>query len=233
MHAQKPADQPRGVGTFSWPPAGTTTWPLTAMPPERKTPVRTAPRLDVLKPAFDKMLREDLDAPRKQRHTGRAQTRLTRRGARRESTTAEHHRIGKLVRSQDVRERSICAPANDRHGCAISTGLRAIPSRKFKIIMKVRIEARDRRVCAALSARSAWSRRAICAPAPLPDHVPTDASLVRCASGRSGARSRGILQRLKLGDRDLPRVGVQSDARRCESSSRRRTEGCRSRVPRD
>src|SRR5690349_14964834 len=42
-----------------------------AIPPERKTPVRTAPRLDVLKPAIDAMLREDLDAPRKQRHTAR------------------------------------------------------------------------------------------------------------------------------------------------------------------
>jgi hypothetical protein len=27
------ADQPRGVGTFSWPPAGTSTWPLTAVMP--------------------------------------------------------------------------------------------------------------------------------------------------------------------------------------------------------
>lgn len=33
--------------------------------------VRTAPRLDMFKPAIDKMLRQDLDAPRKQRHTAR------------------------------------------------------------------------------------------------------------------------------------------------------------------
>jgi len=40
-----------------------------ALPPERKTPVRTAPKLDPFKPAIDDMLRVDLDAPRKQRHT--------------------------------------------------------------------------------------------------------------------------------------------------------------------
>lgn len=40
-----------------------------AAPPERKTPVRTAPRLDPFKPVIDEMLRVDLDAPRKQRHT--------------------------------------------------------------------------------------------------------------------------------------------------------------------
>lgn len=40
-----------------------------ASPPERKTPVRTAPKLDPFKPAIDEMLRVDLDAPRKQRHT--------------------------------------------------------------------------------------------------------------------------------------------------------------------
>jgi transposase len=42
-----------------------------AIPPERKTPVRTAPRLDGFKAAIDAMLREDLDAPKKQRHTAR------------------------------------------------------------------------------------------------------------------------------------------------------------------
>lgn len=42
-----------------------------AIPPERKTPVRTAPRLEALKPLIDAMLREDLDAPKKQRHTAR------------------------------------------------------------------------------------------------------------------------------------------------------------------
>lgn len=40
-----------------------------ASPPERKTPVRTAPKLDPFKLAIDDMLRVDLDAPRKQRHT--------------------------------------------------------------------------------------------------------------------------------------------------------------------
>src|SRR2546428_12125375 len=41
------------------------------VPPERKTPVRAAPRLDPAKVLIDAMLREDLDAPRKQRHTAR------------------------------------------------------------------------------------------------------------------------------------------------------------------
>lgn len=40
-----------------------------AEPPARKTQVRTAPRLDRFKRAIDEMLRADLDAPRKQRHT--------------------------------------------------------------------------------------------------------------------------------------------------------------------
>ena len=38
-------------------------------PPPKKTRVRSAPRLDRFKPAIDAMLREDLTAPRKQRHT--------------------------------------------------------------------------------------------------------------------------------------------------------------------
>lgn len=42
-----------------------------AEPPARKPRVRTAPRLDVFKPAIDEMLRQDLDGPRKQRHTAR------------------------------------------------------------------------------------------------------------------------------------------------------------------
>src|SRR4051812_22043862 len=42
-----------------------------AAPPERKTPTRTAPRLDPAKALIDAMLREDLDAPKKQRHTAR------------------------------------------------------------------------------------------------------------------------------------------------------------------
>jgi transposase len=40
-------------------------------PPARKVPVRVAPRLEPAKAAIDAMLREDLDAPRKQRHTAR------------------------------------------------------------------------------------------------------------------------------------------------------------------
>ncbi|GAA1821484.1 IS21 family transposase [Agromyces neolithicus] len=40
-----------------------------ADPPPRKTPVRSAPRLAPFKAAIDEMLRQDLDAPRKQRHT--------------------------------------------------------------------------------------------------------------------------------------------------------------------
>jgi transposase len=42
-----------------------------AMPPERKTPDRSAPKLDPAKPLIEAMLREDLEAPRKQRHTAR------------------------------------------------------------------------------------------------------------------------------------------------------------------
>ncbi len=40
-----------------------------AEPPSRKTPVRSAPRLDPYKAAIEEMLRYDLTAPRKQRHT--------------------------------------------------------------------------------------------------------------------------------------------------------------------
>jgi transposase len=42
-----------------------------AEPPARKVPERAAPRLDPAKALIDDMLREDLDAPRKQRHTAR------------------------------------------------------------------------------------------------------------------------------------------------------------------
>jgi hypothetical protein len=40
-----------------------------AVPPPRKTPVRQAPKLEQAKPTIDQWLGEDLDAPRKQRHT--------------------------------------------------------------------------------------------------------------------------------------------------------------------
>jgi transposase len=42
-----------------------------AIPPPRKTPQRIAPRLEPFKTAIDAMLRSDLDAPKKQRHTAR------------------------------------------------------------------------------------------------------------------------------------------------------------------
>ncbi len=42
-----------------------------AVPPPRKTVLRVAPRLEPFKAAIDEMLRSDLDAPRKQRHTAR------------------------------------------------------------------------------------------------------------------------------------------------------------------
>jgi transposase len=42
-----------------------------AVPPPRKTPARTSPRLEPFKTAIDDMLRSDLDAPKKQRHTAR------------------------------------------------------------------------------------------------------------------------------------------------------------------
>jgi transposase len=44
---------------------------VNAVPPARKTPARSAPRLDGFKAAIDAMVREDLEAPRKQRHTAR------------------------------------------------------------------------------------------------------------------------------------------------------------------
>ncbi len=40
-----------------------------AVPPPRKTPLRRAPKLEGAKPTIDQWLREDLHAPRKQRHT--------------------------------------------------------------------------------------------------------------------------------------------------------------------
>jgi transposase len=42
-----------------------------AIPPRRKTPMRISPRLASLRAAIDQMLRSDLDAPKKQRHTAR------------------------------------------------------------------------------------------------------------------------------------------------------------------
>jgi transposase len=42
-----------------------------AIPPPRKTAQRIAPRLEPFKAAIDAMLRSDLDAPKKQRHTAR------------------------------------------------------------------------------------------------------------------------------------------------------------------
>ena len=42
-----------------------------AIPPQRKVPERIAPRLEAFKGAIDEMLRSDLDAPKKQRHTAR------------------------------------------------------------------------------------------------------------------------------------------------------------------
>jgi transposase len=42
-----------------------------AIPPARKAPQRIAPRLEPFKAAIDEMLRSDLDAPKKQRHTAR------------------------------------------------------------------------------------------------------------------------------------------------------------------
>ena len=42
-----------------------------AIPPQRKVPERVAPRLEAFKGAIDEMLRSDMDAPKKQRHTAR------------------------------------------------------------------------------------------------------------------------------------------------------------------
>jgi hypothetical protein len=42
-----------------------------AIPPSRRTPARTSPRLEPFKGFIDDMLRSDLDAPKKQRHSAR------------------------------------------------------------------------------------------------------------------------------------------------------------------
>jgi hypothetical protein len=42
-----------------------------AVPPDRKSPVRAAPVLDRVRALIDAMLEEDLEAPPKQRHTAR------------------------------------------------------------------------------------------------------------------------------------------------------------------
>ena len=42
-----------------------------AEPPSRKVRVRSAPRLDAFKSVIDEMLRQDAEAPKKQRHTAR------------------------------------------------------------------------------------------------------------------------------------------------------------------
>ena len=42
-----------------------------ALPPPRKTPARTSRVLEPFQPAIEAMLRADLDAPKKQRHTAR------------------------------------------------------------------------------------------------------------------------------------------------------------------
>jgi hypothetical protein len=44
---------------------------LSPIPPPRKTPVRSSPRLESFKAAIDAMLWADAAAPRKQRHTAR------------------------------------------------------------------------------------------------------------------------------------------------------------------
>jgi len=40
---QEQAEQPQGVGTLSWPPAGTSTWPLTALTDGSGNPLRAGP----------------------------------------------------------------------------------------------------------------------------------------------------------------------------------------------
>jgi transposase len=56
------------------------------LPPARKTPERSSPRLDAFKPAIDAMLTEDTTAPRKQRHTARRILARTHRGSRSRGT---------------------------------------------------------------------------------------------------------------------------------------------------
>ena len=52
-----------------------------AQPPARRVPLRVAPVLDPVKPLIDAMLRQDLTAPRKQRHTARRVRERPDRGA--------------------------------------------------------------------------------------------------------------------------------------------------------
>ena len=62
-----------------------------AIPPSRKTPERVAPRLEPFKAAIDAILRGDLEAPKKQRHTAlRRARRPPSRPA--SASTPPHHR---------------------------------------------------------------------------------------------------------------------------------------------
>ena len=87
-----------------------------AIPPPRKTPARTAPRLEPFKAAIDAMLRSDLDAPKKQRHTAR---RVLAR-------LVDEHGAGDLSYST-VRDHVAQAPPADRRrgGSAVGGGVRA------------------------------------------------------------------------------------------------------------
>ncbi len=59
-----------------------------AIPPERKRPVRRQPRLEPVKEFIDAILQADQQAPRKQRHTG--QRRIGRRRLRRQREQRDH-----------------------------------------------------------------------------------------------------------------------------------------------
>ena len=87
-----------------------------AVPPPRKTPARMSPRLEPFKTAIDDMLRSDLDAPKKQRHTAR---RILAR-------LVDEHDATDLSYST-VRDYVAQAPTGDRRrgGQAAGVGLRA------------------------------------------------------------------------------------------------------------
>ena len=90
-----------------------------AEPPPRKTPTRSAPRLDPYQDLIDAMLRTDLDAPRKQRHTAtRILARLVEEHAAEDLSYSTVRDYVRVRRAQIDREagRGVKAFIAQRHG---------------------------------------------------------------------------------------------------------------------